>query len=81
MNANSPVVVVVAFTDEVNPKRIFPSHVSVAKGSAGLKLDSGAKAEQIGAMEVSRVVTDCGKLAESQVHQLEEAIRITLALR
>lgn len=80
INANSPVVVVVPFTDAANPKRIYPSHVWVAKGSAGLRLDSIAKAEQIRAIEVSRFVTYCGKLADSQVKQLDEAIRITLAV-
>jgi mRNA-degrading endonuclease toxin of MazEF toxin-antitoxin module len=52
----------------------------VAKGSAGLRLDSVAKAEQIRAIEVTRFVSYCGKLADSQVKQLDEAIRITLAL-
>ncbi len=80
INANSPVVVVVPFTDAANPKRIYPSHVWVSKGSAGLRLDSIAKAEQIRAIETSRFVSYCGKLSESQVKQLEDAIRITLAL-
>ena len=80
INANSPVVVAIPFTDAANPKRIYPSHVWVAKGSAGLRLDSIAKAEQIRAIEVSRFVAYCGKLADSQVKQLDEAIRITLAV-
>ena len=81
INANSRVVVVVPFTDAANPKRVYPSHVWVPKGSAGLRLDSIAKAEQIRAIEVSRFVAYCGKLTESQVKQLEEAIRITFALQ
>ncbi|HEX7895964.1 MAG TPA: type II toxin-antitoxin system PemK/MazF family toxin [Terriglobales bacterium] len=80
INANSPVIVAVPFTDAANPKRIYPSHVWVPKGSAGLRLDSIAKAEQIRAIEVSRFTAYCGKLAESQVKQLDEAIRIALAL-
>lgn len=80
INANSPVIVAVPFTDASNPKRIYPSHVWVPKGSAGLRLDSIAKAEQIRAIEVSRFTAYCGKLAESQVKQLDEAIRIALAL-
>lgn len=81
INANSQVVVIVPFTDAANPKRIYPSHVWVPKGSAGLRLDSIAKTEQIRAIEVSRFVAYCGKLADAQVKQLEEALRITLALR
>jgi mRNA-degrading endonuclease toxin of MazEF toxin-antitoxin module len=75
------VIVVVPLTDAANPKRIYPSHVWIAKGSAGLRLDSIAKTEQIRAIEVSRFVSYCGKLMDSQILQIEEAIRITLALR
>ncbi len=81
INANSPVVVVVPFTHAMNPKRIYPSHVWFAKGSAGLRLDSIAKTEQIRAIELSRFLIYCGKLSDSQMLQLEEAVRITLALR
>ena len=81
INANSPVVVVVPFTDADNPKRIYPSHVWVPKGSAGLRMDSIAKCEQIRAIAVTRLISFCGKLANPQVAELEQAIRITLALR
>ena len=47
INANSPVAVVVLFTDAVNPKRTYPSHVWLAKGSAALHLGNIAK-EQSG---------------------------------
>lgn len=81
INSNSPVVVVVPLTDAANPKRMYPSHVWIPKGSAGLRIDSIAKTEQIRAIEVSRFVAYFGKLQDSQILQLEEAIRITLALR
>ena len=81
INSNSPVVVVVPLTDAANPKRMYPSHVWIPKGSAGLRIDSIAKTEQIRAIEVSRFVAYFGKLQEPQILQLEEAIRITLALR
>jgi mRNA interferase MazF len=81
INDNSPVVVVVPFTDANNPKRIYPSHVWLPRGSAGLRMDSIAKCEQIRAIAVSRLISFCGKLSESQIAELEQAIRITLALR
>lgn len=81
INANSPVVVIVPFTDAGNPNRLYPSHVWVAKGSAGLRIDSIAKCEQIRAIATSRLITFSGKLANSQIAELDEAIRITLALR
>lgn len=80
INANSRVVIVVPFTDPANPKRIYPSHVWIPKGSAGLGIDSIAKAEQMRAIEVSRFTAFCGKLLDPQMAQLDEAMRITLAL-
>ncbi|HZR66194.1 MAG TPA: type II toxin-antitoxin system PemK/MazF family toxin [Terriglobales bacterium] len=81
INANSPVVVVVPLTDAVNPRRIYPSHVWLPKGSGGLRMDSIAKSEQIRAIATSRLLTFWGTLKDSQLAQLEQAIRITLALR
>jgi len=81
INANSPVVVIIPLTDAANPKRVYPSHVWIAKGVAGLRIDSIAKAEQIRAIQISRFVSYTGRLPAFQMTQLEEAIRITLALR
>lgn len=81
INANSPVVVIIPLTDAANPKRVYPSHVWIAKGVAGLQIDSIAKAEQIRAIQISRFVSYTGRLPAFQMTQLEEAIRITLALR
>lgn len=81
INANSPVVVIIPLTDAVNPKRIYPSHVWLAKGTAGLHIDSIAKAEQIRAIQILRFVSYSGRLPAFQMSQLEDAMRITLALR
>jgi len=81
INANSPVVVVVPVTDAANVKRIYPSHVYLARNSGGLKMDSVVKTEQIRAIQVSRFVGYYGRLDKEAIGRLEEAIRITLALR
>ena len=81
INANSPVVVIVPLTDAGNPTRIYPSHVRISKGSGGLRKDSVAKCEQIRAIAVSRLLTFWGKLANSEIAQIEQAIRTALALR
>jgi mRNA interferase MazF len=81
INANSPVVVVVPVTDAANVKRLYPSHAHLAKGSGGLKMDSVAKAEQIRAVQVSRFVGYCGRLDREALARIEDAIKITLALR
>jgi mRNA interferase MazF len=80
INANSPVVVVVPLTDAGNPKRIYPSHVWLPKGSGGLRMDSIAKTEQIRAIQVSRLLGYYGRLGSAQMLELDEAIKITLAL-
>lgn len=81
INANSPVVVVVPVTDAANVKRTYPSHARLPKGAGGLKMESIAKAEQIRAIQVSRFVGYCGRLDKAAIAEIEEAVRITLALR
>lgn len=81
INANSPVVVVVPVTDATNVKRLYPSHAHLPRGSGGLKMDSVAKAEQIRAIQVSRFVGYYGRMDRDALTRIEEAIRITLALK
>jgi len=81
INANSPVVVIVPVTDASNVKRTYPSHAFLPKGSGGLKVDSLAKTEQIRAIQVSRFIGYYGRLDSKALASIEEAIRITLALR
>jgi mRNA interferase MazF len=81
INTNSPVVVVVPVTDATNVRRLYPSHAQLSKGSAGLKIDSVAKAEQIRAIQVSRFVGYYGRLDRDVLARIEEAIKITLALK
>jgi mRNA interferase MazF len=81
INANSPVVVVVPLTDAGSVKCLYPSHAHLSKGMGGLKMDSVAKAEQIRAIQVSRFVDYHGRIDRDALSRIEEAIRITLALR
>src|SRR5271155_2242976 len=81
INANSPVVVVVPVTDAANVKRLYPSHAQLPKGSGGLKMESVAKAEQIRAIQTSRLVSYYGRLNREILARIEEAIKITLALK
>jgi mRNA interferase MazF len=81
INANSPVVVVVPLTDASNVKRFYPSHTTLAKGRGGLKMDSIVKTEQIRAIQVSRLVGYYGRLEKESLLRIEDAIKITLALK
>jgi len=62
-------------------KRTYPSHVYLPRHSAGLKMDSVAKTEQIRAIQISRFVGYYGRLDTQALARLEEALKITLALR
>jgi mRNA interferase MazF len=81
INANSPVVVVVPVTDAANVKRLYPSHAHLSKGVGGLRMDSVAKAEQVRAIQISRFVGYHGRIDRDALARLEEAIKITLALK
>jgi mRNA interferase MazF len=81
INTNSPVVVVVPVTDAANVKRLYPSHTHLAKGVGGLRIDSVVKAEQIRAIQISRFVGYHGRLDRDALARVEEAIKITLALK
>lgn len=81
INANSPVVVVVPVTDAANVKRVYPSHAHLGKDTGGLKIDSIVKVEQIRAIQTSRFVNYSGRLDAASLKAVEEAIRITLALK
>jgi mRNA interferase MazF len=81
INANSPVVVIVPVTDAANVKRLYPSHAHFPKGAGGLRMESVAKAEQIRAIQTSRFVAYYGRLDRASLDRIEEAIRITLALK
>jgi mRNA interferase MazF len=81
INSNSPVVVIVPVTDAGNVKRLYPSHAHFSKGTGGLRMDSIAKAEQIRAIQVSRFVGYYGRIDRVALARIEEAIKITLALK
>jgi mRNA interferase MazF len=81
INSNSPVLVVVPLTDATHVKRTYPSHTYITKGSGGLKMDSIAKAEQIRVIQVTRFLAYYGRLSENSLKRIEEAIKITLALK
>jgi mRNA interferase MazF len=80
INRNSPVVLVVPFTDAANKKRIYPSQVKLPLGSGGLVLDSVALCEQVRAIATSRMGRLIGRLNTSQLASIEAALRIALDL-
>ena len=72
------VVTVVPVTSNV--ARVFPFQVLLSARACGLAHDSKAQAEQIRSIAVERVGRTLGRVPAAPMHDLEEALRLHLAL-
>ena len=72
------VVTVVPVT--TNTTNVYPFQVFLHAGSTGLDRDGKAHAEQVRAVDVERIGNLLGILPGELVHQLDEALRLHLAL-
>ncbi len=80
INRSSPVVIVVPVTSRANKNRIYPSHVEIRAGEAGLTSDSIALCEQVRAIAVSRLNKNLGHLSNQRISQINAALKIALDL-
>ncbi|MCA1675676.1 MAG: type II toxin-antitoxin system PemK/MazF family toxin [Actinobacteria bacterium] len=83
--ANSPaarlgrgVITVVPMTSNV--RRIYPFQVLLATTDTGLQHDSKAQAEQVRAVAIERVGNKVGTVPAAVMAELDEALRLHLAL-
>ena len=72
------VVTIVPVTSNI--ERIYPFQVLVDAEATGLARDSKAQAEQVRSVAVERVGERIGVLTSADLAQLDEALRIHLAL-
>jgi mRNA interferase MazF len=72
------VVTVVPLSTSVD--RVYPFQVLVPAGDAGLEQDSKAQAEQVRSISVDRVTATIGRIPIDRMIQLDEALRLHLAL-
>lgn len=72
------VVTVVPVTSNV--ERVYPFQVLLQADRTGLKVDSKAQAEQVRSVAVQRVLGRLGSLSKEQLDQLDDALRLHLAL-
>lgn len=63
-----------------NLKRIYPFEVFLSKGSGSLPKDSKVKADQIRTLDKARIITLIGKLKKDEIDEIDEAIKLHLAL-
>lgn len=72
------VITVVPVTSQVD--RVYPFQVLVPAPESGLRHDSKAQAEQVRCVSVERVTTRLGKVPPPLMGELDEALRLHLAL-
>lgn len=72
------VVTVVPLTS--NTDRLHPFQVLLPAVATGLPHDSKAQAEQVRSVSVERIGGHLGALTVDQVHELDDALRLHLAL-
>lgn len=63
-----------------NLKKIYPFEVFLSKGSGSLPKDSKVKADQIRTLDKARIITLIGKLKKDEIDEIDEAIKLHLAL-
>jgi mRNA interferase MazF len=80
INISSPVVVICPITDAANKKKIYPSHVRVPSGAAGLTMDSIVICEQVRAINKTRFKSKLGSFSKQIITSIEAALKITLDL-
>jgi mRNA interferase MazF len=72
------VITVVPVTSNVD--RLFPFQVLLPAVATGLQRDSKAQAEQVRSIAVERIGARLGEVPEELMHQVDEALRLHLAL-
>jgi mRNA interferase MazF len=72
------VITVVPITSNV--ERVFPFQVLLRAGTTGLSRDSKAQAEQVRSVAVERIGARVGTLGGPELAELDEALRLHLAL-
>jgi mRNA interferase MazF len=63
-----------------NVARVYPFQVLLRAGQTGLRQDSKAQAEQVRSVAVDRIGKQIGRLPAAAMAELDEALRIHLAL-
>lgn len=72
------VLTVVPVTSSV--ERVYPFQVLLPAGTAGLRQDSKAQAEQVRSIDAGRIGEQLGRLPDSLMAALDDALRLHLAL-
>jgi mRNA interferase MazF len=80
INSSSPVVIIVPLTDRANKKHLYPSHVEMKMGEAGLTCDSVALCEQVRAIARTKLQNFLGHVSNHRMSQINASLKIALDL-
>ena len=80
-NRYSPVTIVAAITGAENVPRRYPVDVPVSKGEGGLTKDSVIQCNLIRCVDEARASHSLGRLAPNTMRAVNEALKISLALK
>jgi mRNA interferase MazF len=78
-NEYAPTVIIAPLTTKSFTKP-YPTNVNVPRGTAGLKEDSTILLSQIRTIDKGRLERKLGHLPSALLHEVDEAIRVSLAL-
>lgn len=80
ITAASPVVIVIPVSSFSNFTRIYPSQVVLRAGTGGLAVQSVAMAEQVRTIAKTRLTRHLGRLPDDVMKDVDEKLKIALAL-
>ena len=78
-NEFSGTVTILPITSK-NLRKVYPFEIFLSKGAGNLPKNSKVKADQIRTLDKARIVALIGKLEEEKMVEIENAIRIHLAI-
>jgi len=78
-NRFSPTVIVAAITSKINKAKL-PTHIELSARTYGLERDSVVLLEQIRTLDKARLIERIGVVSDSVLHQINEALSVSLGL-
>ena len=79
-NRHSPTVIAAAITSQLNKARL-PTHIELAARNYGLPRDSVVLLEQIRTIDKQRLRERMGKLDDTLMHRVDDALAVSFGLR
>lgn len=80
-NKFSPVTNIIPVTDAKNIRKWYPCLVYLKKGEFGLEKDSVAQCNQIRTIDaVDRIIKSIGHISQQKMKDIDQALKIQLAL-